>query len=87
MYLRYIYFYLLFIMMTKVNGFYVNYILHKSLENPSCKRRDADASAVAMCMGGLTQYTLKYLIGVPVLILSYWLSALYVKRISEVKLF
>ncbi len=30
-YLRYIYFYLLFIMMTKVNGFYVNYILHKSL--------------------------------------------------------
>ncbi|KAM7456576.1 hypothetical protein BLSTO_02658 [Blastocystis sp. subtype 1] len=76
-YLRYIYFYLLFIMMTKVNGFYVNYILHK----------DADASAVAMCMGGLTQYTLKYLIGVPVLILSYWLSALYVKRISEVKLF
>ena len=40
-----------------------------------------------MCMGGLTQYTLKYLIGVPVLILAYWLSALYVKRISVVKLF
>ena len=30
-YLRYIYFYLLFIMMTKVNAFYVNYILTMSL--------------------------------------------------------
>ena len=38
-------------------------------------------------MSGLTQYTLKYLIGIPVLLLAYWLSALYVKKISEVKLF
>ena len=32
-YLRYIYFYLLFIMMTKVNGFYVNYIQFLLIEN------------------------------------------------------
>ena len=46
-----------------------------------------DSTEIEACMGGLLTYTLKYLIGVPVLVVAYWFSALYVKRISEVKLF
>ena len=32
-FLRYIYFYILFIMMTKVNGYYMHYILHDPIRS------------------------------------------------------